>query len=100
MSRNALRGVRRRSPPGADDGRRERKIIMAKRQQEPIITHVEIYSRAIRNILDEIKSWEDRCEGLPQEQKDDMVNGATAHLRPKLDALKEMYRLESGIEYE
>lgn len=73
---------------------------MAKKQPEPTITHVEIYSRAIRNILDEIKTWEDRCEGFPQEQKDDMVSRSTAHLRPKLDALKEMYRFESGSEYD
>ncbi len=73
---------------------------MARKQPEPIITHSEIYSRAIRSIQDEIKAWEDRCEGLPQEQKDDIVCRSTAHLRPKLEALKEMYRFESGDEYD
>ena len=73
---------------------------MAKKQLEPTITHAEIFSRAIQNILDEIKTWEDRCDGLPQEQKEDMVSRATAHLRPKLDALKEMYRFECGSEYD
>lgn len=72
---------------------------MARKQPEPVITHVEIYSRAIRSIQDEIKSWEDRCEGFPQEQKDDLVSRSTAHLRPKLEALKEMYRFECGDEY-
>jgi hypothetical protein len=72
---------------------------MAKRKSEPVITHTEIYSRAISTILSEIKSWEDRCEGFPQEQKEDMVSRATAHLLPKLDALKEMYRFECGDEY-
>lgn len=73
---------------------------MARKQPEPIITHSEIYSRAIRSIQDEIKAWEDRCEGLSQEQKDDIVSRSTAHLRPKLEALKEMYRFESGDEYD
>ena len=72
---------------------------MTKKESEPIITHVEIYSRAIRNILDEIKVWEDRCKDLPQEQRDSMVSRSTAHLLPKLNALKEMYRMESGSEY-
>lgn len=72
---------------------------MARKQPEPVITHVGIYSRAIRSIQDEIKTWEDRCEGLPQEQKDDLVSRSTAHLRPKLEALKEMYRFECGDEY-
>ena len=72
---------------------------MAKKQMEPIITHVEIYTRAIRNILDEIKTWEDRCEGLPQGQREEMVSRATAPLHSKLEALKEMYRIESGDEY-
>ena len=72
---------------------------MTKKQSEPIITHVEIYSRAIRNIFDEIKVWEDRCKDFPQEQRDSMVSKSTAHLLPKLEALKEMYRMESGSEY-
>lgn len=72
---------------------------MARRQTDPIINHTEIYSRAIRNILDEIKSWEDRCKNLPKEERDSIISEFSAPLTPKLDALKELYRIESGNEY-
>ena len=73
---------------------------MAKQKSEPIITHVDIYARAIRNVQDEIKTWEDRSEKIPPEQRAEVLDQATAHLRPKLDALKELYRIESGRDYE
>ena len=93
-----IRGASTKTTHGVDNSKKAG-VYMPKKQPEPIITHVEIYSRAIRNILDEIKVWEDRCKDLPQEQRDSMVSRSTAHLLPKLNALKEMYRMESGSEY-
>lgn len=65
----------------------------------PIITHVEIINRAIHNINMEIADWHAKCEGLLQPQKDEMIEYATRDLRSKLEALKEMYRFETGTEY-
>lgn len=56
---------------------------MAKKNNAPLITHTEIIHRAIRNIEDEIE----RMEVLRE------------MYTPKLEALKEMYRFETGIEY-
>ena len=62
----------------------------------PIITHTEIISRAISSIEAEIADWRKKCEGFPQDQKDAMVTMATQELRAKLDALKTLYRIETG----
>ena len=66
----------------------------------PIITHTEIYVRAIRTIEAEIDEWRRRCAGFPQEERDKMFNAATETLMRKLDALLEMYRIETGADYE
>lgn len=65
----------------------------------PIITHTEIYARAIRTIEAEIDEWRRRCAGFPQEERDAMFTASTAELQIKLAALKEMYRIETGTEY-
>ena len=65
----------------------------------PIITHTEILNRAIRSIEVEIDDWYEKCEGLPQDQKESMVAMATEDLRAKLDALKTMYRIETGTDF-
>ena len=65
----------------------------------PIITHTEILNRAIRSIEAEIADWSQKCEGLPQAQKDALIAQATEQLRCKLNTLKEMYRIETGMEY-
>lgn len=38
---------------------------MAKKKQEPMITHTEILSRAIRQMEAELESWETRMAGKP-----------------------------------
>lgn len=65
----------------------------------PIITYVEILNRAIHSIEKEIGVWNDRCADFPQAQKEDMLERATRDLRSKLDALKEMYHIETGTDY-
>ena len=66
----------------------------------PIITHTEILSRAIRSIEEDIADWHQKCDGLPQAQKDAMVAAATEELRVKLDTLKTLYRIETGADYD
>lgn len=65
----------------------------------PIITHTEIISRAIRSITDEIADWLIKCESLPQPIRDETIQKATEPLQEKLDALKELYRIETGTDY-
>lgn len=65
----------------------------------PIITHTEILNRAICSIKAEIADWHKKCEGLPQAQKDAMFATATEELRAKLDTLKTLYRIETGVDY-
>lgn len=66
----------------------------------PVITHTEILNRAIYSIEAEISDWYHKCECFPQPQKDEMIDFSTKELRAKLAALKEMYRIETGTEYE
>lgn len=66
----------------------------------PIITHTEILSRAIRSIEADIADWRKKCEGLPQAQKDAMEAIATEELREKLETLKTLYFIETGVELE
>lgn len=66
---------------------------------KPIITHTEIYVRAIRSIEDELDEWRLVCDVYPQEEREKMYNIATEELRCKLDTLKTMYRYETGVDY-
>lgn len=68
----------------------------------PIITHNEIICYAIFHIETEIVDWKKRGEQLKEVGNDEIAKMAAehiAHLTPKLDALKEMYRFETGHEY-
>ena len=65
----------------------------------PVITHTEIISRAIRSVKEEIADWRLKCEGLAPEHLEAMFNESTEGLRDKLEALKQMYRFETGTEY-
>ena len=72
---------------------------MAKKST-PIIPHTEILNRAIGSIKAEIADWHNKCENIPQPLKDEMIAQATASLQEKLDALKAMYRIETGTDYD
>lgn len=63
----------------------------------PIITHVEILSRAIQSIEDEIRNQEEVMGEIPECK--DMLAAYVAERTPKLEALKEMYRIETGNDY-
>ena len=63
----------------------------------PVITHVEILSRAIRSIEEEIRAQEEAMGDNPQFE--DMLAAFVAEREPKLEALKEMYRIETGTDY-
>lgn len=66
----------------------------------PIITHTEILNRAIYSVKAEIADWHNKCQSLPQPLMDEMIAQATTSLQEKLDALKEMYRIETGTNYD
>ena len=63
----------------------------------PIITHVEILCIAIRSIEDEIRNQEETLGDNPAFK--DMLAAYVAERTPKLEALKEMYRIETGTDY-
>ena len=71
---------------------------MAKKNN-PIITHTEILARAIRSVEEEIAEWHSKCAGFPPEQREAMIDASTEQLRSKLEALKQMYFIETGNEY-
>ena len=65
----------------------------------PIITHTEIIALAIRSIEADIEEWHIKCECFPEDQVEAMFTKATAELREKLDALKTLYRIETGTDF-
>lgn len=72
---------------------------MAKKAN-PIITHTEIIGRAIGSIEAEIADWRQKSNGNPEVFMTGMFEIATAELREKLDALKTLYRIETGTNYD
>ena len=68
---------------------------MAKKTS-PIITYTEILARAIRSLEDEVAEWHNKSDSLPQE----LIAKATEEPRAKLEALKTLYRIETGSEWE
>ena len=73
-------------------------------KKEPILTHTEILCFAIRHLESEIKDIEVRGETLAErtgnkEMADGIVAALSEPLTPKLAALLEMYRIETGSEY-
>ena len=66
----------------------------------PNITHTEIIALAIRSIVCDITARRSMCESFPEEQRDTMIAAATRELNEKLDALKTLYHIESGAEWE
>lgn len=73
---------------------------MAKKKAEPIITHTEILARAIRSIDADINVWRERFVGLPEEIVKEKLAVCTDELVTKRDALKTLYHMETGVEYE
>lgn len=63
----------------------------------PIITHVEILCHAIRNIENEIQHQEAQLGAIPE--FDATLKAYVKERTDKLDALKEMYRIETGTKY-
>lgn len=67
---------------------------MAKKR-EPILTFTEIICLAIRSIDAEIETWRERTA-----DDFDLFCECTLPMRQKRDALKQMYRNETGVDYE
>ncbi len=66
----------------------------------PTITYTEILSRAINSVEAEIKGWESTCATLPAEHRSEMFAAATKELVAKLDTLKTLYRIETGVDFD
>ena len=69
---------------------------MARKNATPVLTHTEILCLAIRAIDADIGRWRERCEGLPE----DVFERSVADLLAKRSALKDLYHVETGTEYD
>lgn len=74
-------------------------------KNEPILTHTEILCFAIRHLNAEIEDIKRKGESLAKrtgntEMADGITNTLIEPLTPKLEALLEMYRIETGTDYE
>ena len=66
-------------------------------KNKPIINHTKILCYAILHLEDEIATMKKRCEGNPVGEE--MLKHFLEQFNPELDALKELYRIETGVEY-
>ena len=74
-------------------------------KNEPVLTHAEILCFAIRHLKSEIEDIKLRREILAartgnNEMADGVANALIAPIIPKLEALKKLYRIETGTDYE
>lgn len=69
---------------------------MAKKNT-PVITHTEILCYAIIHLERELQYKREYYGNIPECEP--MLNTAVAEIKPKLDALYELYRVETGTEY-
>lgn len=67
---------------------------MAKRKQQPLLTHTEILALAMRCLETDIQKWEFDFHYHP-DYAEEMCKPA----REKLKILQELYRIETGTEY-
>ena len=63
----------------------------------PVITHTQTLCYAILHLENEIDNMKKRCEGKPGGEE--FIKMHLDQFGPQLDALKEMYRIETGVEY-
>ena len=73
-------------------------------KNEPVLTHTEILCFAIRHLKSEIEDIKRKGENLAkrtgnQEMADGIIAALIEPLAPKLEALKQMYRIETGTDY-
>lgn len=70
----------------------------------PIITHTEIICLAIQALARKIHECDERvdlCDNIPaREIAAEMRDRELAVLKPKMAALKEMYRIETGTDFD
>lgn len=64
----------------------------------PVITNTEILCYAIRFLQKEVDDMVAYCDGIPE--KEEFLNFFVDQRRPKLEALKMLYRIETGTDYE
>ena len=66
-------------------------------EPRPVLTHTEILARALRSIDDEINHWREACESSGAIKHFDDL---TAELRAKREAAANLYRIETGVDYD
>lgn len=63
----------------------------------PIITHTEIICLAIRCLEQEVEEMRKRCDETPGMEV--MLQAYTSDKEPKLEALRMLYRIETGADF-
>lgn len=71
---------------------------MARKNPTPIITQTEILCYAIRYLQATINDKMAYLDGIPGSEA--FLEAFLAQHTPKLEALKELYRIETGTDYE
>lgn len=72
---------------------------MPKKKPEPVLTHTELLCLAYRTLEQDVRHWEEALEKLPPEEKTEgLLSGICHDQLRKMDAIRTMYRLETGTE--
>ena len=69
---------------------------MAKKRPVPVLTHTELLCLAYRALEDDVRHWQNACAGHPD--ADEQVQHICARQLAQMDAIREMYRIETCTE--
>lgn len=73
---------------------------MAKKRSNPVITHTEILCLAIAQLQNQVQVYTEKARQLPEGHPNiELMEEMAAPLKSKMDAIKTLYMMETGVEY-
>ena len=69
-------------------------------RNSPVITNTEILARAIRCVDDDLQKLEMIGLQIPEKDRAEWLDPQLAPLKEKREALKMLYRIETGVDYD
>ena len=69
-------------------------------RKRPVITHTEILARAIRCVDEDLQKLEAIGSQIPEKDRAEWLDPQLAPLKEKREALKMLYRIETGVDYD
>ena len=73
---------------------------MAKKRSNPVITHTEILCLAIAQLQNQVQAYAEKASQFPKAHPNvELLEAMADSLKAKIDAIKTLYMMETGVEY-